>query len=481
MPANHSGKKSGKLCACLLLAAGAAVGIQERADAQALPSQALGQSSGPTAQSYQGSVASGEVSAQPIDLSLDDAIQRGLKNNLGVILNGTQVAGARGQRLSELQRLLPEVDFKAQESVNQVDLAAEGLRIPGFPTIIGPFGYTDLRASLTWSLVDVTSLRNYLAARHNFASAQLSAQDARDLVVLTVGNAYLLVIADQTRVSSVDAQVATAKISLNQAEANHQAGTAPLLDELRARVDYQTLEQQLIVAQNGLEKDKLALARAIGLPLAQKFNLVDTAPYAEFDLIDVDAAIRDAHANRKDLAAMVEKTKAVEDQRKSATAERYPKLAFAGDYGDIGVNVRHSHGTGDAQGTLSAPLFKEYGLRGDAQVAQSQLDTQRAQMSDLNAQVDADVRDALLDIASAQKQVEVSRSSVDLANEALSEAQQRYANGVSDNLAVSQAEQSVAQANDQYVASLYRHNIAKLSLARALGATQNYKNYLGGK
>ncbi|MGA8669609.1 MAG: TolC family protein [Terracidiphilus sp.] len=481
MPANHSGKKSGKLCACLLLAAGAAVGIQGRANAQALPSQALGQSSGPTAQSYQGSVASGEVSAQPIDLSLDDAIQRGLKNNLGVILNGTQVAGARGQRLSELQGLLPEVDFKAQESVNQVDLAAEGLRIPGFPTIIGPFGYTDLRASLTWSLVDVTSLRNYLAARHNFASAQLSAQDARDLVVLTVGNAYLLVIADETRVSSVDAQVATAKISLNQAEANHQAGTAPLLDELRARVDYQTLEQQLIVAQNGLEKDKLALARVIGLPLAQKFNLVDTAPYAAFDLIDVDAAIRDAHANRKDLAAMVEKTKAVEDQRKSATAERYPKLAFAGDYGDIGVNVRHSHGTGDAQGTLSAPLFKEYGLRGDAQVAQSQLDTQQAQMSDLNAQVDADVRDALLDIASAQKQVEVSRSSVDLANEALSEAQQRYANGVSDNLAVSQAEQSVAQANDQYVASLYRHNIAKLSLARALGATQNYKNYLGGK
>ncbi len=457
------------------------MGIQGRANAQALPSQALGQSSGPTAQSYQGSVASGEVSAQPIDLSLDDAIQRGLKNNLGVILNGTQVAGARGQRLSELQGLLPEVDFKAQESVNQVDLAAEGLRIPGFPTIIGPFGYTDLRASLTWSLVDVTSLRNYLAARHNFASAQLSAQDARDLVVLTVGNAYLLVIADETRVSSVDAQVATAKISLNQAEANHQAGTAPLLDELRARVDYQTLEQQLIVAQNGLEKDKLALARVIGLPLAQKFNLVDTAPYAAFDLIDVDAAIRDAHANRKDLAAMVEKTKAVEDQRKSATAERYPKLAFAGDYGDIGVNVRHSHGTGDAQGTLSAPLFKEYGLRGDAQVAQSQLDTQQAQMSDLNAQVDADVRDALLDIASAQKQVEVSRSSVDLANEALSEAQQRYANGVSDNLAVSQAEQSVAQANDQYVASLYRHNIAKLSLARALGATQNYKNYLGGK
>ena len=104
------------------------------------------------------------------------------------------------------------------------------------------------------------------------------------------------------------------------------------------------------------------------------------------------------------------------------------------------------------------PLFKEFGLRGEAQVAQSQLDTQRAQLSDMNAQVDADVRDALLDIASAEKQVEVAQSTVKLADEALSEAQERYANGVSDNLAVSQAEQSVAQANDQYVASLYRHN-----------------------
>lgn len=449
---------------------------------QAVPGQALGQATaGPSSQSFQGSIVSGEVSAQPVDLSLDDAMQRGLRNNLGVILSGTQTESARGQRLSQLQSLLPDIEFKAQESLAQVDLPAEGLRIKGFPTIIGPFGYTDVRATLNWSLVDVSSLRNYMAAKHNFAAAELSADDARDLVILTVGNAYLLVIADQEQVTSVQAQVATSKVSLDQAVANHEAGTAPLLDELRARVDYQSLEQQLIVAKNNLEKDKLALARVIGLPLAQQFNLVDHAPYAEFDLIDVDKAIQQAHANRKDLAGMLEQVKAAEDQRKAATDERLPTVAAEADYGDIGVNLRHSHGTGNAQGSISAPLFKEFGLRGDAQVAQSKLDTAKDQLSDSNAQVDADVRDALLDIASAQKQVEVSHSSVDLANEALSEAQERYKNGVSDNLAVSQAEQSVAQANDQYVASLYRHNIAKLSLARALGAAQNYKIYLGGK
>ncbi len=455
--------------ACSLSAAAAA--------AQAPPNQP----SGPTAASFSGSVTAGQATAQAIDLSLDDAIQRGLKNNLGVILSATQTEQVRGQRLSQLQTLLPSVTFNAQEAVSQVDLAAEGLRIPGFPTIIGPFGYTDLRASLNLSLLDLKSLHDYLAARHNFAAAQLSAQDARDMVILTVGNAYLLVLADQARVASVDAQVATSKLSLDQAVARHDAGTAPRLDELRAQVDYQSLQQQSIVARNGLEKDSLALARTIGLPLDQQFNLTDKVPYAAFDQLDVDAAIRDARANRKDLAAMVQQTQAAQEERKAATADRLPTVKFAGDYGDIGVNVRHSHGTGDASGTLSVPLFKEYGLRGEAQQAQAQLDTRKAQLSDANAQVDADVRDALLDIASAQQQVQVAGSSVELAAEALSEAQQRYANGVSDNLAVSQAEQSVAQANDQYVASLYRHNVAKLNLARALGAAQDYRKYLGGK
>jgi len=282
-------------------------------------------------------------------------------------------------------------------------------------------------------------------------------------------------------VSSFEAQAATSKVSLDQARANHQAGTAPLLDELRARVDAQTIDQQLIVARNSVDKDKLALARAIGLPLEQKYNLSDTTPYAAFDPVDVNATIAQARAGRKDLAAQGEQTKSAEEQRKAATADRFPTLKFDGDYGDIGTTLGHSHGTGDATGTFSVPLFKEYGFRGEAEVAQSQLNTERAKLSDLNAQVDADVRDALLDIASAQQQVEVAKSSVELANEALSEAQQRYKAGVSDNLAVSQAQASVAQADDQYVTALYRDNVAKLSLARALGAGQNYKNYLGGK
>jgi len=435
-----------------------------------------------TSGAYQGSVVEDKATAEALELTLDDAIQRGLKHNLGLILTGQNQQSAGGQRLQQLQGLLPTVDGSFKAAVAETDLQAEGLRIPGFPAIIGPYGYQDLRGTLNWSLLNVSSLKNYLAAKHNFAATQLSVQDARDLVVLTVGNAYLTCIADASLIQADQAQVATAKVSLDQAVDNHQAGTAPLLDELRARVDYQTQQQSLITAQNQFEKDKIALARAIGLPLEQKFTIADQAPFAALDDLNPAALVEQAQSGRSDLKALGEQVKGAADSRAAATAERYPTIAFEGDYGDIGVNLKHSHGTGDASGTLSVPLFAEGELRGDALIAQSALDQKKAQLSDLQGQVAADVRDAVLDIESAQQRVKVAQSNAQLAAEALSEAQQRYAAGVSDNLEVSQAQQAVAQANNEYVGSLYQQNVAKLSLARALGlADRNYKQYVGGK
>jgi outer membrane protein TolC len=420
---------------------------------------------------YQSSVSDGKVTPGVLSLTLDDAIQRGLRFNLGMILTTQNTQSARGARLEQLQSLLPTASGSIKEAVMETDLQAQGLRIPGFPTIIGPYGYTDIRGSLTWSLLNLSALQNYLAQRHNFKAATLSAQDARDLVVLTVGNSYLTVIADAALVESAQAQVNTSKVSLDQAVGNHEAGTAPLLDELRARVDYQTQEQTLIAERNSYEKDKIALARTIGLPLEQQFALADQTPYAKFDQLDADKAVEQALANRSDLKALEEQVAAAENARKAATAERLPTISFSGDYGDIGINPSHSHGTGDAVGSLDVPIFEEAKLRGDAKQAQSQLEQERARLSD-----------SILDIQAAEKLVEVAKSNVDLANEALSESQQRYKAGVSDNLAVSQAQQTVAQANQQYVASLYRHNVAKLSLARALGVAQsNYKDYVGGK
>jgi len=436
----------------------------------------------PGSSTYQGSVVTDKPTGDVLQLSIEHAISLGLQHNLGIIVSQANESTAAGERLRQLQNLLPTVtgDFKAAAA--ETDLRAEGLTIPGFPTIIGPYGYQDVRAAMTWSLLNISSLQKYLASKHNFNSTQLSYEDAKDLVVLTVGNAFLECVADASTVRNDEAQVQSSKVSLDQAAANHQAGTAPLLDELRARVDYQTQQQSLIAAQNQFRKDKISLARAIGLPLDQQFELADLPEYVPLPDIDPKLAAEQALQTRKDLQASAEAAQGVADNRKAATAERYPTIAFSGDFGDTGQNLDKSHSTFDAVGTASVPIFEEGKLRGDARQAQSQLDQALAQLSNAKGQVQADVADSLYDIQTAAKQVEVARSNAALAQQELDDAQARYAAGVADNLPVTQALASVAQANSRYVTSLYQVGVAKLELARAMGVVgTKYQQYIGGK
>lgn len=451
--------------------------------AQQQLSTASGQNGAAVSQSsYQGSIIEGKNTGSTLDLTLEDAVQRGLRTNLGVILQSSNVKNAGGQRLEELQALLPTITGAATISVEQVNLAAYGLKFPGLNPIIGPFQVVDFRAYLTQSLLNVQSLENYIAAKHNFQSAKLTAEDARDMVVLTVGNAYLLCIADAARIDAVNAELATAKVTLDQATASHAAGVSPRIDVLRAQVDYQNEQQNLISATNQLAKDKLALARTIGLPLDQAFRLASPVPFKALDDMDPQKAFEQALKSRKDLAGQAEAVKAGIAGKKAAFAEWLPTASVSGDFGDLGTTPGHSHGTYTATGQVSVPILQIARTRGEEAVADAQYESARARLSDQIQQVNADVRDSLLDIQAAAKLVDAAKANLDLANEALSEAQQRFRAGVSDNLPVSQAQSQSEQANDQYISALYQHNVAKLSLARALGmAETNYKDYLGGK
>ena len=430
--------------------------------------------------SYRGSIVTGKATPGVLPLSIDDAMQRGLRANLGLVLQSSNERSANGQRLLQLQQLLPTVTADASITVEQVNLAAFGLKFPGLNPIVGPFQVEDFRAYLTQNLVDLQAFQNYLAAKHDFQAAKLTAQDARDLVVLTVGNAYLLCVADKARIAAVQAELDSSKLSFDQATAAHEAGTSPRLDVLRAQVDYQSEEQTLIAARNEFAKDKIALARAIGLPLDQQFELTDAAPFQALNAPDPQAAFAQALTQRKDLAAAVEQRKAAAAGKKAAFDEQLPEAKVSGNFGDLGTTVGHSHGTYTATGEVSAPILQIARTHGDEEVAAAQLDQATAKLSDQVQQVNADVRDSILDIQTAAQLVDATRSNVDLAREALSEAQQRFKAGVADDLPVSQALATDRQAEDRYISALYQHNVAKLSLARALGvASTNYKQYLG--
>jgi len=430
---------------------------------------------------FTGGVPSGPATNDVLQISFLDAINRGLKQNLGLLLSGDNTLAARGARWKELSSLLPNFDAKGQEVSQQISLAEFGFRLPGLPRVVGPFNYLDLRAFLSQSVFNWNYIQKERAATQSLKAAEYTYKDARELVVLVVGNAYLEAIASAARVEATEAQVYTAQTLYKRSQDQLKAGVSPAIDALRSQVELQSRQQQLIVARNDLEKQKLVVSRVIGLPLGQQFVLTDKAPYQDYTPPSIDECLKRAYASRADYQASLAQLRSAELSRRAATAEHYPFFDVEADYGDVGVNPATSNGTYHVQGTLTVPIFEGGKAHADVLQAEAQLRQTRARLDDLRAQIDNDVRNALLDLKAAADQVNVARSNVDLANQTLTQAQDRFIAGVTDNLEVVQAQESVASTNESLISALYAHNLAKLELARALGnVEQGVRNYLKG-
>jgi outer membrane protein TolC len=238
---------------------------------------------------------------------------------------------------------------------------------------------------------------------------------------------------------------------------------------LRAQVELQTEQQRLISYQSDVEKLKLRLARAIGLPDGQAFDLTDTIPFSPLPPLKQEDAIARAYASRMDYQSAAARVQAAELARKAADADRLPTADFNGNYGDIGPAPDHSHGTYAASVSVSVPLFQGGRVRNEVLQADAELERRKAELADLRGRIAYEIRTAYLDLASAGEQTRVAGSTVSLAQQQLAQSQDRFAAGVTDNLEVVQAQEAVATANENYISSLYVYNAAKATLARSIG------------
>ena len=440
---------------------------------------------------YAGSIQAVPLTPGVRQLSLSDAIDLGIQHNLALNLARYKQTTADAEKLQLENYLLPNISLHGELGFHQFNLAANGFR----PSLITQFGYPPSQASsfplvtkvtshvgeiklsqalFTWSGWDA-----WRAVKANQRVAYYSKESALGLVILNVATNYLRILADSSQVDYARSLLNTDKQLLYQAHEEHLAGTVPNIDELRARVQYQAQQQALIAAQNALAKDKIALNRQIGLDPGQQIQLTDATPYSDLATMTIEQARAEAYQNRQVYQELKEQIIAATLEARAIKHERYPSLTFEGNYGVTGVSGLVNHGTFTAMGTLNIPIFHEAKFRGDADVADAQLHELRSQMNDLTTQIDQQLRDSLLDLHSTEQLVQVAQSNVGLAKTALDQATMRFKAGVDDTLPVAEAQSTLAQAQAQYVDSVYRYNLAKLGFARNLGVIESqFKNYV---
>jgi outer membrane protein TolC len=428
---------------------------------------------------YQGSASAGPPTEQTISLSLDEALKMGLRYNLGGITAEQSSQRANGAAIVARSVLYPDISSGFRENDQTIDLQSFGFnfKFPAstgitFPTVVGPFNYFDLRAYVSQRVADVNAIRTFQSSRAAQHAAELSAADSREIVVYVVTAAYLQVLAESARVDSAKVQVDSAQTIFQQASDRFNAGLSAKIDMTRSQVELQTQQQRLTAEQADYAKQKIALARLIGLSPAQAFTLADKLPYAPLENITLEQALALAAQNRSDLKAAEAQVHSAEFARKAAVAEHFPTLGVTADYGLIGMNPPSSRGTFDVSGQILFPIWAGGHTHGDIVEAEATLKQRRAEYESARLRVEADVRNAYLDLNAAAELVRVAQSRRDLARDELTQSTDRFTSGVADTVEVTQAQEVVASAESDYIANLNAHNLAKASVARAIGQAE---------
>ena len=430
--------------------------------------------------SFQGSVPTGTASSTPIPLSLGEAIDRGLKTNLGLLTTEQSSSEVRAQRLRALAGLLPKVTGQLSMTEQQLNLQALGfnLKLPasaGFqiPTIVPPYSYQAALINANVPVFDYSAINTFRASREQQKVAALSVKNARDLVTVGVGNAYLIIIADAARITATQAQIDADNAVFTNATRRHDAGTAIGIDVLRSQVELKQRQQQLVAVQNQYDKDKLSLGRIIGLPVGQDFSVTDPSPNVPLEAMSLKDALDKAYDHRPDYQAAKAKVSAAQFTLRSSRAERYPTGTLTGYYGDEGLRLfTNSHGVFNLTGSVNFNIFDGGRIKADIVQNNAELTNRRNEMENLRGQIDFDVRSSLLDLKSASDQVDVAKSNLQLAQQSLQQSRDRFTAGVTNTVEVVQAQQTLAQANENLISAEYQYNVAKVELSRALGLAE---------
>jgi outer membrane protein TolC len=461
--------------AFLLAAAGSSLAIAQ----EPAPSLDAGRAA---ASPFLGGVPDGAPVPGSLSLTLPDAVNRGLAHNLGAILAAQSVRAAEAGRDLARGALLPAVEGSLSGSRQEIDLEAYGFPVtPGESPVVGPFNVGDMRVHVAQPILDLAALERARAGAKGLEAARHGYRDAREMVVMTCASLYLQAALGASRIEAARAQEAVATALLDRAQRLKESGVVAGIEVLRARVQREAQRQRVIFYENEFAKQKLALARAIGLPLGQELELAEKLSYSPEPLPSADAAVQEALDARPDLHQAEATLTAAEATRRANRYDGFPSVRFSADYGWIGPTVPRLERTFSLGAGIRIPLFEGGRIRAGTVLADAAFQQARARRDDLRGKIEYDVRTALLDAQAAGERAKVARDALDLAEEQLRESQDRFASGVAGNLEVVQAQDAEVAASENYLTALHSHNMARLALSRAVGgAERSLPTLLGG-
>jgi len=405
-------------------------------------------------------------------LTLDQAVALALKQNTTAEIAVLTAAQSEQDRKIALSALLPQAELGVTEQWQRINILAQfgGTRIfPGFPGHVGPYSTFSAGPSVDGPIFDLTLFRRYQASRNTANASRADSLSTREQVILLVVSQYIGTLRSMADVEASQSRVDLAQALYDQAADLQKEGVGTGIDTLRANVELQNENQRLLEAQATRETSLFGLSRLLNLDPRQQIEVGDSLSFFDTPQPDVETSIEEGLFARHEWKSLQEQMRAAENQKKAAFAERLPSVRFSGNWEQFGTEPVSVIPTYTYTGTVSVPLFTGGRIRAETVRADLDIQKLRQQQADLRNQIALDVKTALINLDSARSQVRVANLGVQLSREEVDQARDRFKAGVANNIEVIQAQDSLARANDNQIAALYRFNQARADLARSIG------------
>jgi outer membrane protein len=410
--------------------------------------------------------------SEVLKLTLDQAVNLALKQNptaqIAVITAAESVQDKNIARAA----LLPQADLSVKDSANRVNIASEfggKITFPGIPQHIGPYQIFSAGPTFGAPVFDLTLWRRYQAAQNTANSSKANSLSTREQVILLVVSQYIGTLRAVATVQASQSRVDLAQALYDQAADLQKEGVGTGIDTLRANVELQNEKQRLIEAENDRDTSTFGLSKLLNLDPRQPVELADSLSFFETPQPEVESSIEAALAERQEWKSLESQLKAAGAEKRASQDSRLPSLRFDGNWAYLGTSTANGIPTYTYTASVNMPIFT--GGRIHAEIVRAGLEIKRLQQQqdDLRNQIALDVKTALLNLQSARSEVQVANLGVQLSNEEVDQARDRFKAGVANNIEVIQAQDSLARANDNQIAALYRFNQARADLARSVG------------
>ena len=410
--------------------------------------------------------------SQTLKLTLDQAVALALKQNPTAQIAVLTAAQSVQDKNISRAALLPEADLKVADQATRVNLQAQfggQIPFPGFPHALGPYQVFSAGPSFGGPVFDLSLWRKYQSARNTMDASKATSLSTREQVILLVVSQYIGTLRAVATVEAAQSRVDLAQALYDQAADLQKEGVGTGIDTLRANVELQNEKQRLIEAQNDRDTSIFGLSKLLNLDPRQPVELGDSLSFFETPQPEVEASIEAALAERQEWKSLESQMKAAGAEKKASQDSRLPSLRFDGNWAYLGTSSTNGVPTYTYTASVNMPLFTGGRIRAEVVRADLEIQKLQQQRDDLRNQIALDVKTALLNLQSARNEVQVANLGVTLSKEEVDQARDRFKAGVANNIEVIQAQDSLARANDNQIAALYRFNQARADLARSVG------------